>query len=350
MKKLAITFIVLDILAGLGFLLCYSNIKIFKDFQYMIISTSTSTKTHGYIAYTFWKDDYISKVTSETSFKPINENINLDDIVIDTKPKSSYENEYEEQVLTRDEGNEYYKYIKVNFGGFDAHLVAIYNPEYVKLLSSKQFNSSTGKSGNETVTQLANRYGAAVAINGGGFKQDSEGYSLDIPMGNVIKDGKIIWSRSNNASSMIGFNTDNKLVLVNCTPQDALDKYHIRDALEFGPFLIVNGKTSKVDNNVSGYSRAPRTMIAQRKDGIVLFLVTEGTHANGPTLYECIDELLKYGAYNAANLDGGTSSQIVINGKLLNDPRNIYNQKVEGGRRVVTGFGLIIPKEEEKNS
>ena len=72
-----------------------------------------------------------------------------------------------------------------------------------------------------------------------------------------------------------------------------------------------------------------------------MFLVTEGVHTNGPTLVEVIELLSKYGAYNAANLDGGTSAQLVIKGELINTPLTVYGKKVTGGRRVVSGFGLI---------
>lgn len=45
----------------------------------------------------------------------------------------------------------------------------------------------------------------------------------------------------------------------------------------------------------------------------------------------------------AANLDGGASSSLVIKGKLINNPLNIYGQPVNygRGRGVVTGFGLV---------
>ena len=56
---------------------------------------------------------------------------------------------------------------------------------------------------------------------------------------------------------------------------------------------------------------------------------------------EVIDLLEKYGAYNAANLDGGTSSQLVINNKLINTPLTVYGKKVTNGRKVVSGFGLL---------
>ncbi len=65
---------------------------------------------------------------------------------------------------------------------------------------------------------------------------------------------------------------------------------------------------------------------------------------------EVIDTLTKYGAWNAANLDGGTSTQLVIKGKLINTPKNIYGREVVGGRSVVTGWGLIPNKEEAKTT
>ena len=63
------------------------------------------------------------------------------------------------------------------------------------------------------------------------------------------------------------------------------------------------------------------------------------------SMKEVIDTLELYGAYNAANLDGGTSSQMVINGKMVNNPKNVFGQSVTGGRRVVTGFALLSNQE-----
>ena len=186
---------------------------------------------------------------------------------------------------------------------------------------------------------MCKRSDGIVCINGGRFNYTT-GYGSDIPKGTLIKDGKIIWSDTSKATSLIGFNKENKLVLTESTAQDAL-AMGMRDALEFGPFLIVNGKKLQYESSAGGYDRAARVAIAQRKDGVVLFLVTEGVHTNGPSLVEVIELLTKYGAYNAANLDGGTSAQLVINGTLMNNPLTVYGKKVTGGRRVVSGFGLI---------
>lgn len=332
MKKLTIVMIVLDIIVAICFIVVYAV----PSFRNKIISTAMVTKTHGYIAHVFYSDDTIQKVTSQNKYIPLTDTVNLDDIVIDTSEKDNYDNEYDEQILTRDVGNEDYKYMKVKVGKYDAHLVAIYDPSNVKLIASKTFNTGYGQ---ERVKDMCKRSNGIVCINGGRFN-DTTGYGSDIPKGTLIKDGKIIWSDTASATSLIGFNKDNKLVLTESTAQDAIDM-GIRDALEFGPFLIVNGKTLQYESAAGGYDRAARVAIGQRRDGVVLFLVTEGVHTNGPTLVEVIELLKKYGAYNAANLDGGTSAQLVVDGELKNTPLTVYGTKVKDGRRVVSGFGLI---------
>lgn len=110
------------------------------------------------------------------------------------------------------------------------------------------------------------------------------------------------------------------MVLMYATGEEAVSQ-GVRDALEFGPFLIDKGKILVNENTlVGGFKGAARVAIAQRRDGIVLFLVTEGRHAKGPAVIDVASLLAKYGAYMAANLDGGASSSLVIQGKLINNP------------------------------
>ena len=340
MKKLTITFIILDILAAICFFVVYS--PIFENLQNTIISTASVTKTHGYIAHVFYSDERINKVVALNTVPKIDEKIDLNKVVIDTKPRESYDNKYDEEILTRDKGNDDYKYIKTKVGNYDAHIVAIYDPSKVHILTGKKFNTKD-KSGKETVLQMTKRMGAIVGINGGGFVD--YGYGSDIPIGYVIKDGKVIWSPTTKKMDLIGMTNDNKLLLVNATGEEAVEM-GMRDGLQFGPFLMVNGEKPNFKNSAGGFSRAARVAIAQRKDGIVLFLVTEGTHTAGPNMKEVIDTLELYGAYNAANLDGGTSTQLVINGKLINHPKNIMGQSVSGGRGIITGWGLFLDNKE----
>jgi exopolysaccharide biosynthesis protein len=45
-----------------------------------------------------------------------------------------------------------------------------------------------------------------------------------------------------------------------------------------------------------------------------------GEGSMGASFADLVDIMMRYGAYNACNLDGGGSSAMVENGKLLNTP------------------------------
>ena len=339
MRKRTIFFIIIDLFAIACFFLFYGP---FEEFRNIIVNTAMVTKTHQYIAYTFYSESTIQSIMDLNKYIPVSGQLNLDDIIIDTSEKKSYDNEYDEAILKRDKGNDDYKYLKVKVGKFNAHLIAIYKPENVRLITIKAFGKGSGQ---ESILKMCKRYNGLVCINGGGFS-DPDGWGSDIPFGYVIRDGEILFAQNDEKQSIIGITNDHKLLLVEATAEEAIEM-GMRDGIQFGPFLIVNGESIKYSSSAGGYDRAARVAIAQRKDGVIMFLTTEGTHGNGPTMKEVIDTLELYGAYNAANLDGGTSAQMVVNGKLVNNPKNVFGQSVSGGRRVVTGFGLLPNSEKD---
>ena len=149
------------------------------------------------------------------------------------------------------------------------------------------------------------------------------------------------------AGGIIGFTRANKLILTSKVSVKETKDKDIRDAVSFGPFLIVNGKSSSVVGN-GGWGTAPRTAIAQRTDGIVLFLVVDGRTASKPgaDMDDLIEVLERYGAYNAANLDGGTSSVLVVNNTIVNDP--IDSSGAHKTRPIATGF--ILTKDDSDDS
>lgn len=333
-KKLLIICIILDLLAIGGFVMMYGPWDTVRNFY---VTTAMKTKDHKYFAKIFYSDKTIEKILNSNYFIEIKEDVVLDDIIIDTSPKKNYKNEYDKEILTRDSGNEDYKIINLKIGISKAYLIAIYKPEKVKLIRAKNFN--IGRYG-EQVTAMCTRYNGSVCINGGGF-EDPTGTGSDRPLGYVIDDGKIVWPSSgwdSKTGNLIGFNEEGKLLLLSdSTGMEALDNGMV-SGLEFGPFLIVNGKPIEIVGDPWG--KSPRVAIGQRKDGVVLFLVIDGeNYIDGASLQDVVDIFMKYGAYNAANLDGGHSSSLAINGKLYNNPPAIA--KRQGGRYVVTGFGLL---------
>lgn len=327
--KRTIFFVICDLIAFACFFIMYGPIDTFRN---KFVSTAMNTMSHQWMAKVFFGDKKIEKIMASNYFVTIDDDANLDDIVIDTKEKNTYKDEYDKEILTREPGNDLYKVIDLKVGNSNAYLVAIYEPTKVKLISTKKFN--IGGYG-ERISTMCERYGGKVCINGGGFVDN--GLGSDIPLGYVIQDGVITWGDGITAN-IIGLTKEGKLKLMsNATGEEAL-KAGIVDALTFDPFLIVNGKELEIVGDPWGSS--PRVAIAQRKDGIILFLVIDGeNYINGATLQDVIDTLKKYKAYNAANLDGGTSATMIIEGKLYNKPAG--GAAKTGGRYVVTGWGLI---------
>ena len=180
---------------------------------------------------------------------------------------------------------------------------------------------------------------ALIAINGGGFEDPNFNSNGANPLGITYSGGKLITSKTwNGSGGLIGFTQDDKLVLGKMTVKQS-QEMKIRDGVTFGPFLIINGKASKVLGN-GGWGTAPRTAIGQRKDGIVLFLAVDGRTLKEPgaDMNDLIEIMERYGAYNAANLDGGTSSVMVVDGKIINDP--VDSSGAHRTRFISTGFIL----------
>ena len=328
-----VIFVILDLLALAGFFVMYGPWDYVRN---LYVTTAMRTMHHQYLAKIFYSDDTIEKIMNKNYFVKLNEDVDTSAIKINTKEKNKYKDEYEKELLTRENPDDLYKVINLKVGSSDGYLVAIYAPDKVRLISTKKFN--VGGYGERIVT-MCQRYNGLVCINGGGFVD--HGYGSDIPLGVVIQNGEIIWGQSKadtDRADIIGMTRDGVLKLMgDATANEALAE-DIYDAMVFGPFLIVNGKSLTIHGDPWG--QAPRAAIAQRKDGVMMFLVVDGeNYINGASLKDVIDVFQRYGAYNAANLDGGQSASLAINGKLYNNPPAAA--KKQNGRYVVTGWGLI---------
>lgn len=302
-----------------------------SGFRNFWITTAMTTLNHQYLATYLYSEETINRVLEENRVIPPDEDIDMDLIEINDKESGNiiYKDEYDRQVLEHEEG-EIYKYFKVEGYNFDAYMAVIYDPSKVEVVTSKYLGSK-----GQYLVDMAKENNAVVAINGGGFIDPEGEGNGGIATGIVIKNGQIIQG-SSAGTGLIGFTNDNKLYLGYISANEAI-RIGIRDAIEFGPFLIVNGKSSFIKGN-GGYGIHPRSAIGQRQDGIVLFLVIDGRRIDsvGASMKDVNDIMLKYGAYNAANLDGGNSSVLVINNKIVNRPIDWYQQ--EQTRPIATGF------------
>ena len=332
-KKIWLVLIILAIIgvSSGGFLL-YGPYYGFRD---CLITTAMTTMTHQYLATWFYDDATINEVLSKNKVSEVDEITNTNTIVINTTSESKeYANEYEKAILEKDPNNEDYKIIEIKGKGYSGYLAAIYDPSRIKTVYTKKLGTS-----GQYLTQMAKDNDALIAINGGGFEDPNYNSNGANPLGITFSGGKLITSKTwNGSGGLIGFTQDNKLVLGKMTVKQA-QEMKIRDGVTFGPFLIVNGKASKVLGN-GGWGTAPRTAIGQRKDGIVLFLVIDGRTLKEPgaDMNDLIEIMKNYGAYNATNLDGGTSSAMVVDGKIINDP--VDSSGAHRTRFISTGFIL----------
>ena len=331
--KVLMVFVVLFFIgSGIGVALLYGPDHTYRDW---LITTAMTTMNHQWIAHLFYSDDTINEVMENNTVEEIDEDTNTDAINIGANTEV-YENDDERAILEKKNADDKYKIIEISGKGYSGYLAAVYDPSKIHTLVTSKLGSS-----GQYLTTMAKNNKAVLAINGGGFEDPEHNSNGAFPLGVTYSKGKKMTSNTYlGVGGIIGFDKNDKLVLSNkCTNQSAIN-LGIRDCVSCGPFLIVNGKASTVVGN-GGWGTAPRTAIGQRKDGIVLFLVIDGRKVGrqGADMDDLIEIMQNYGAVNAANLDGGTSTAMVVNYELINDP--IDSTGAHKTRFISTGFGLI---------
>ncbi len=199
--------------------------------------------------------------------------------------------------------------VEVKGTAFSGHLALIDDP-------SRVFVGTTNRKGvhGQVICDMMDRYDAILGVNASGF-EDAEGHGKGGVINGLCYSEGQAWGKYNSNYSSLCFTTDNKFLVGDF---GSWDKYNVRDGAQFYPVVISNGEV-KVSK---GYGLQPRTIIAQKKNGVVMFLVIDGRalHSTGATYLQCAEVLLKYGAVNAAACDGGSSSVMAYNGKVLNIP------------------------------
>lgn len=296
------------------------------------VLTAMTTMNHQYLAKIFVSDEEINEILTKNKISDTSETMNIGDIEIN---KQYINKEYNSnnsyiypgaEIIYNEDG---IRVDKFKEGKFRAYVTIIDDPSRVKVATTDRLGSY-----GEKLTSITERYNAVVGINAGGFLDTGGRGNGGTPLGIVIEDGEEIYTQSNKEYPIVGFNEDDILVLGNYDKEER-ESLNLRDAITFRPFLIVNGNPQITEGN-GGWGLAPRTAIGQRKDGGIIFLTIDGRQASsvGATLKEVQDIMLLYGAYNCANLDGGSSTQLVLNGETVNSPSDSSGN----GRYLSTAF------------
>lgn len=113
-------------------------------------------------------------------------------------------------------------------------------------------------------------------------------------------------------------------------------------AIGGGPYLVKDGKIYIDKQGFSKYflwGKEPRSAIGYTKNGKLILVTIDGRNekvSEGATIPELARILWELGAYNAMNLDGGTSTQMVYKGRVVNNPT------VKGGGKVNNALVIML--------
>ncbi len=281
----------------------------------IFVTSCNESSAMGFLTTMFLSQEEVDEIMKKTKMAEVEEGKSSDTdlVVVDEKQK-------QQAIEIQD----------VVGGSYKGKLMIVHDPSKVFLGTVESFGEFQG----DTVMGIIDRYNSlgynvVGGINGGDFL-DMGSYSYTaLPLGIIIQNGEVTFNdNSQDYYHISGFTSDNKFVMGNLTVDEALSR-GIRDAVytvhETGPFLVMDGEAlidSVPDSATYGGGKNPRTAIGQRADGSVLLLVVDGRQANslGATFKDMAYIMLEYGAVNACAMDGGTSTQMIYNGEILNNP------------------------------
>jgi len=232
---------------------------------------------------------------------------------------------------------------------YSAHVMIVRDPSsvYVGTSLSPGQKFSTSIPGKPINVAMAEQ-GAIAAINGGAFYDNGTSSPVvgSVPMGLVISDGEVVWNDRRSYNGFVGITEDNILLVANTMSAAQAKELKIRDGCCFGPVLLMDGVINETAyNQNSGYN--PRTAIGQRADGAIILLCIDGRQLGsmGGTYRDIINIMVEYGAVNACNLDGGSSTVMFYKddyGKYGTDGElvmiNSYSLLQETPRKMPTYF------------
>lgn len=245
------------------------------------------------------------------------------------------------QTETEAESDDGVELISITHGTAKGKLLIVRDPSRIVLgVSSAEFDA---KIPGMQLTALVEKYGGVAGTNAGGFNDENGRGNGGVPQGLVISGGALLHTgKDNETYNVVGFDAGHILHVGTMTAEEALAQ-GITDAVSFrthdglASSLIINGE---VQSKNLGGGVNPRTAVGQCADGSVLLLVLDGRSINtlGATMQDVADIMLEYGAVNAGNLDGGSSSVMVYGGEIVNNCAS-----VTGPRNIPTAF-VVLPE------
>ena len=280
-------------------------------FSNLVVSTMWETRRGKAIVSAMFTEEEIEAILSKNSVENANTIAEVKD------------DDYSVYTISADK-KDTIDIVDISGGTYKGKLMIIYDPSRIHLgVNSLMPGGNTGYSVQDYVDEI----GGIAGINGGGFDDPNGKGDGSIPQGIVIHDSKIVFGSPEDYECLIGFNNADHLIVGYMTGADALE-WGMTDAVTFGPVLVYDGHACPITGNGGGLN--PRTIIGQRADGAVLLLVIDGrqTSSLGASYEDCINIMLENNAIVAANLDGGSSSVMYHDGKIINNVVSMNGERL----------------------
>lgn len=215
--------------------------------------------------------------------------------------------------------------------GYCGYMMVVLDPSRVIMGSIPTSYNAMGY----TVDAMVREFDAVAGINAGGFFDPDGTGNGSMPDSMTVFEGEVYYSNLGTRDGFAGIDSNHILHVGKLTAEEVKQR-DIQYGVCFGPVLIANGEIALAEDNVGGLN--PRTAIGQRSDGAMLLLVIDGRQviSIGATYMDLVEIFLEYGAVNACNLDGGSSSMMWYRDGYVNNCASVI-----GIRPVPTTFVVL---------
>lgn len=301
----------------------------FPYVQQTFVTTILETGQLKFLASVFLSSEEIQEIVNQNSMKEFDVEVDTNLIQVGGLNNSGTGD-------STQENGEDIEIIKIAGSTYMGTMMIVKDPSRVSLATIYPW-----KEVGVTLDVLVNSNNAVAGINGGLY--DSSNNTGGKPYGVIVSNGEIQHNKpwEYKGLVLVGFTEDDILQIIDVSDMTAADvenlvrEKKIRDAVTFQEEasdannhfvpLIINNEVRELNGMGSGLN--PRTVIGQRADGAVLLFVTDGRGKGGHLGASCSDLIAvmqEYGAVNAANLDGGSSSCMYYEGEYLMSSVTFY--------------------------
>ena len=188
----------------------------------------------------------------------------------------------------------------------------------ISLLKTALAGNTYARNLTETTSVQAANAGAILAINGDYYGAQERGY--------VLRNGVLYRASAQSGTDalVIGADGNFRIITEGETSADTLVREGAWQVLTFGPALINGGQVTVSSSDEVGRAMTsnPRTATGQISEGHYLLVVSDGRtkESAGLSLRQLAELMQSLGAQIAYNLDGGGSSTMVFQGRVVNNP------------------------------